>query len=198
MDIFTAIKTRRSIVAVKPDPVPTEMIEKILEAGTWAPCHYRTEPWRFFVLTGEARNRLGETIAAYAKKTIDDLESEEGKQKLAREEQKPLRAPVIIAVAAEPVVENKRVLVNEEFAAVHAAVQNMLLAAHAQGLGAIWRTGKVCYSTEVKELFGLTGQSEMVGFIYVGYPDMEKEGRRKKGLSEVTKWLDKSEDYPLK
>lgn len=89
-------------------------------------------------------------------------------------------------------------LVNEEFAAVHAAVQNMLLAAHAQGLGAIWRTGKVCYSTEVKELFGLTGQSEMVGFIYVGYPDMEKEGRRKKGLSEVTKWLDKSEDYPLK
>ena len=62
MDVMTAIKTRRSIGKVKSEPVPKEMIEMILEAGTWAPCHHQTEPWRFFVLTGDARNGLGETF----------------------------------------------------------------------------------------------------------------------------------------
>ena len=64
MDVMTAIKTRRSIGKVKSDPVPKEMIETILEAGTWAPCHHQTEPWRFFVLTGDARNGLGNTFRA--------------------------------------------------------------------------------------------------------------------------------------
>lgn len=195
MDVFSAIKTRRSIGVVKPDPVSTEVIKKILEAGTWAPSHYRTEPWRFFVLTGEARNQLGSAFVAFAKKTMKNPNSEEGKQRLVREAQKPLRAPVVIAVAVEPMLTNKRVLKNEEFAAVHAAVQNMLLATHALGFGAIWRTGEVCYSSEVKQLFGLSKQSEMVGFIYIGYPDMEKEGVRKQDFSRVTKWFDKADDF---
>ena len=52
MDVLTGIKTRRSIGKVKSDPVPKEMIETILEAGTWAPCHHQTEPWRFLCVNG--------------------------------------------------------------------------------------------------------------------------------------------------
>lgn len=195
MDIFTAIQTRRSIGLVKPDPVPKEMIEKILEAGTWAPSHYRTEPWRFFVLTGEARNELGKAMRAYSEKSLEDPESEEAQPKLEKQEKKPLRAPVIIAVAVEPAI-NEKVLVQEEYAAVSAAVQNMLLSAHALGLGAIWRTGKVCYSDEVKQLFGLSDQANMAGFIYLGYPDMKKEPiAKRKDIAEVTKWFDTSADF---
>lgn len=194
MDVFSAIKTRRSIGVVKSDSVPRELIEKILEAGTWAPSHYRTEPWRFFVLTGDARNQLGKAFSAFVKKSIEDPNSDEGKQRLAREEQKPFRAPAIIAVAVDPTM-NEPVLIKEEYAAVHAAIQNMLLTAHAHGLGAIWRTGKVCYSTEVKQLFGLTELAEMVGFIYVGYPNMKELAGKRKSISQVTKWFHHVEDF---
>lgn len=49
MDLFEAIRSRRSIGKVKPDPVERHLIERIIEAGTWAPNHKNTEPWRFFV-----------------------------------------------------------------------------------------------------------------------------------------------------
>src|SRR4051794_16718033 len=102
MDVITAIKTRRSIGKVKPDSVSKEMIETILEAGTWAPCHHQTEPWRFFVLTGDARKSLGNIFAQIAKASMSEPVSEEDQKKLEREQNKPLRAPVIITVAVEP------------------------------------------------------------------------------------------------
>ena len=45
MDVFTAIRERRSIGKVKSDPIPEEVIQKVIEAGIWAPTHFRTEPW---------------------------------------------------------------------------------------------------------------------------------------------------------
>jgi nitroreductase len=194
LDVFAAISTRRSIGVVKSDPVPSELINKILEAGSWAPSHHRTEPWRFFVLTGEARTRLGETISSYAAKSLENPESEESQNRLERERNKPLRAPVIIAVAVQPTL-NEKVLVKEEYAAVHAAVQNMLLATHALGLGAIWRSGDVCYSQEIKQLFGLSNEAEMVGFIYIGYPNMKELLGKRRPVSEKTKWLETEEDF---
>ncbi|USK60975.1 nitroreductase family protein [Peribacillus asahii] len=190
MDVITAIKTRRSIGVVKPDPVPKESVEAILEAGTWAPCHHRTEPWRFFVLTGDGRNRLGNLFAQMTQAKMEGPLSEEDQKRLEREKNKPLRAPVIITVAVEP-SEQSKVLLQEEFAAVHAAVQNMLLTAHSLGLGAVWRTGDICYAPEVKEFFGLTGKSEVVGFLYIGYSDIQKELKgKRKHFSEVTQWMD--------
>ncbi|KKI92473.1 nitroreductase [Bacillus sp. SA1-12] len=194
MDVMTAIMTRRSIGIVKPDPVPTELIHQILEAGTYAPAHHRTEPWRFFVLTGEGRKKLGKTLASIVEKSLDDLNSEESQKRLLKEEQKPLRAPVVIAVAVEPTI-NHKVLVKEEYAAVNASIQNILLAAHALGLGAIWRTGNVCYSQEVKKQFGLSDHGEMLGFIYIGYPDMKELKGKRKHFSEVTKWIEDDKDF---
>ncbi|UGB29987.1 nitroreductase family protein [Metabacillus sp. B2-18] len=195
MDVLSAIATRRSIGKVKEDPVPSELIHQILEAGTWAPSHFRTEPWRFFVLTGDARKALGKTLASLVEKTLEDPNSEESQKRLEREENKPLRAPVIIAVAVEPTTANKRVMMKEEVAAVCAAVQNMLLTAHALGLGAIWRTGESCYSNEVKELFTLSSESEMVGLLYIGYPDMKEMTGKRQAVSAVTTWLENEEDF---
>jgi nitroreductase len=194
MDVLTAISTRRSIGVVKPDPVPTELINKILEAGSWAPSHHRTEPWRFFVLSGDARKRLGKTLASIAEKTLEDPQSDESKKRLKKEELKPLRAPVIIAVAVEPTI-NEKVLVKEEYAAVNAAIQNMLLAAHSLGLGTVWRTGNVCYSPDINQLFGLSDEAEMLGFIYIGYSNMKEIQGKRKHFSEVTKWFDLDEDF---
>ncbi len=189
MDVLDAIKTRRSVGKVKQTPIDKELIYKILEAGTWAPNHFHTEPWKFFVMIGEGRRKLGMTLVEIAKEEMEDPTTEENLEKLKKQEEKPFRAPVVIAVAAIP-SDNPRVLKNEEIAAVHAGIQNMLLVAHSLGLGAIWRTGKPCYHPKVKELFQLSMEDEVLGFIYIGYPDLENLKGRRKPIDEKTVWID--------
>ncbi|MFL0267448.1 nitroreductase family protein [Candidatus Clostridium radicumherbarum] len=190
MDVLEAIKTRRSIGKVKDKEVAKELIEKIIEAGTYAPNRYLTEPWRFFVIRGEGRNSLSRVMVDIVMESGIDIVSEEGKKKLEKESNKPFRAPVIIAVAAE-VTENGKALRLEEIGAVDAAIQNMLLAAHGLGLAGYWKTGKACYAPKMKEFFGLKEKDEVLAFIYLGYADMEKKPPHKKSPSELTKWIDK-------
>lgn len=195
MDAMEAIFTRRSIGIVTEQSPPEDLIEKIVEAGTWAPNHFRTEPWRYFVLTGDGRKPLGEALAKIAARDMDDPDSADNKEKLEKAKRKPFRAPVIIVAAVEP-CDMPKVILKEEYAAVNAGIQNMLLAAHALGLGAIWRTGKPCYDDEVRELFGISENGEVLGFIYIGYPQREAPvGKRKKVLAEVAKWMRDETDY---
>lgn len=189
MDIFEAIHGRRSVGKVKADPVEKEKIEKMLDAATWAPNHFHTEPWKFFVLTGEGRRPLGRALADIAKEGMDDPTTEENKEKLQKAEQKPFRAPVIITVAVTPATNHPKVIEIEETAAVCAGIQNMLLAAHAEGLGAIWRSGKPAYHPKMKELFGLRDVDEILGFIYVGYPDVPQREGKRTSFSEKTTWI---------
>ncbi|WP_062048863.1 nitroreductase [Bacillus sp. JCM 19034] len=188
MDLKKAIETRRSIGVVKQDPVPRHLIEEALEAATYAPNHHRTEPWRFFVLEGDARKRLGDVLAEIAQSEMPEPLSAADQIKLTRQKENPLRAPVIIAVAVEP-SDDKKVIVQEEYAAVDAAVQNMLLTLHAAGLGAVWRTGPVCYHDKVKSFFGLSTKGDMIGFIYIGYPNMEPKDKPKCDFKKYTQWL---------
>lgn len=188
MDVIEAIKTRRSIGKVKEEDIPKEIIEKIIEAGTWAPNRYLTEPWRFFVIKGEGRNSLSKVMMDIVLESGIDVNSEEGKKKLEKEKNKPFRAPVIIAVAAE-VTENEKVIRLEELGATYAAVQNMLLAAHSLGIAAYWKTGKPCYHHKMKEFFGLKEKDELLALIYLGYADMEKKSAHRKPASELTKWI---------
>ncbi len=190
MNIWEAIRGRRSIGKVKDELVPREQIEKILEAATWAPSHFQTEPWRFFVLTGEGRRPLGGVLAEIAAEKMDDPSTEVNQARLEREKAKPFRAPVVIAVAASPQVDNPKVIGSEELAATAAAIQNMLLAAHALGLGAIWRTGAVAYHPKIKELFGLEEKDHMLGFVYLGYPDMDPPHKERTSYQEKTVWIE--------
>ncbi|MDP4088698.1 MAG: nitroreductase [Bacillota bacterium] len=190
MEVLEAIKTRRSIGKVKDEMVPKGLIKKVIEAGIWAPNRYLTEPWRFFVISGEGRNSLARAMEDIVIQSGVDVESEEGKKKLEKERSKPFRAPVIITVAAE-VTENGKALRIEELGAVYAAVENMLLAAHGLGLAAYWKTGNACYAPQMKEFFGLKEKDEVLAFIYLGYADMEKNPPHKRPAAELTKWIDK-------
>jgi len=195
MDVFEAIKTRRSNGLVRKEPVPKELIEKILEAGTWAPSHFRTEPWKFFVLEGDSRMALGEVLVKIAEKTMDDPTSETNIKKREKILEKPFRAPVIITVAVEPNVQSEKVIIQEEYGAVYAAIQNMLLAAHALGLAGFWRTGKPTYDPLMKKLFGLSVKGEVLGFLYFGYPKKEMPPGNRKSINEVTTWLTVKDDF---
>ena len=64
MELFEAIHARQTISKVKQDDVPRELIEKILSAAVQAPNHYKVRPWRFVVLTGDGRKKLGDVMSA--------------------------------------------------------------------------------------------------------------------------------------
>ncbi|WP_248926715.1 nitroreductase family protein [Paenibacillus hamazuiensis] len=190
--VLEAIRHRRSIGKVKTDPVDRAAIDAMLDAAVWAPNHYHTEPWRFYVMTGEGRRVLGKAYADIAAEEAQTLSEEELAELRARQEAKAFRAPVVIAVAVSP-SSGPKVLRTEEFAAVHAAVQNMLLAAYALGLGAMWRTGDAAYHPLMREAFGLTGDEQLVGFIFVGYPDMTPHHAKRTPAAAKTVWLDGSD-----
>jgi len=168
--IMGALRARRSSGRVKPDPLPRALIERVIEAATWAPNHHRTEPWRFVVVAGEARKRLAEVMVASLAGRLDEREDERAAALLEKERNKPLRAPALVAVAALP-TDDARAVEVEEVAAVAAAVQNMLLAAEALGLGAIWRTGDPAYDPNVKRFLGLPADAHLLAFVYLGYPE---------------------------
>ncbi|GLB60133.1 nitroreductase family protein [Cytobacillus sp. NCCP-133] len=183
MDVLEAIKSRRSFGLVKDESVPNSVIEQILEAGSWAPSHYRTEPWRFFVLMGDGRKKLGEVLCKIAKKN-----GETDPQKLQKVMEKPFRAPVVIAVGVEP-SDNPKAIELEEYGAGFACIQNMLLTAHSLGLAGFWRTGKPTYAPLMKEFFGLSEKGEVLGFLYFGYPKKALPEGKRKPFQPVTKWI---------
>jgi nitroreductase len=185
MEIFEAINKRHSVGKVKADAVPRELIEKLLDAGNQAPNHYKVRPWRFIVLTGNARNQLGDVMAASFADRNPGL-SPEG---LDKTRALPLRAPVLIAVGVDKPVEAK-VLEVENLSAASAACQNILLAAHALGLGAMWRTGDWARDAKVKEFLGLAADQLIAGFIYVGYPESEGELKERQPVEDRTVWVE--------
>lgn len=189
MELFEAIRTRRSIGKVKQDPIAKETIEQLLEAAVWAPNHRLTEPWRFFVLSGEGRGKLGEAYARIALDGAADPGSPESAAAADGARKKAFRSPVIIAVAVEP-SDKKGVIEIEEYGAVFAAVQNLLLAAHGLGLGAVWRTGDPCYHPLMNEAFGLRPQDRMLGLVYVGVPDMAVPHSHRESAASKTVWID--------
>jgi nitroreductase len=188
-EMIDAIRSRRSIGKCT-DVVPDRaLIEQLLEAATWAPNHKQTEPWRFVVLTGSAREDLGDAMGRAAAKGIEDSDAAQAAYDKALK--KPLRAPYVIAVYAVP---DPIVPVVEEVAATAAAVQNMLLAAHALGLAAMWRTGALVFSDEVRAFLDMPENAEMLGTVYVGYANMAPPVRQRRSIDEVVTWKGDGQD----
>jgi nitroreductase len=188
LDVERAIESRRSIGRVKPDPVPRELIERILESAVHAPNHRITEPWRFHVFVGKGRGELARVRAEIARLQAEaEGEDEEmAAGRISRERKKAFRAPVVIAVICEAGHDEVETL--ENYAACAAAVQNMLLTAHALGLGVMWRTGSVAYHERMRRFFGLKVGDSVVAHLYVGYPDMGERPRRRQPAKEKTLW----------
>jgi nitroreductase len=185
MDLFEAIHHRHSQGEVKPDPVPRPLIERLLEAAVVAPNHYKVRPWRFVVLTGAARERLGAVMAASQQERHPEFSEEVFRKTRGL----PLRAPVLIAVGVDKPSEVK-VLEIENICAAAAAVQNLLLAAQALGLGAKWRTGEWARDDRVKDFLGFAIDQHIIGFVYLGYPAFEAEPAPRPSFHDRTVWME--------
>ncbi len=186
MDVLEAIHSRHSQNIVKPDRVPRAVIETLLDAAVQAPNHYRVRPWRFVVLAGGARSKLGDVMAASQRERHPEFSQEVFDKTRAL----PLRAPVVIVVGVDKPKE-ARVLEIENICAAAAATENLLLAAHALGLGAKWRTGEWARDAKVKEFLGFEPDHYIIGFIYIGaYPDLIPEPMPRPSFEDRTVWME--------
>jgi nitroreductase len=185
MDVLDAIHNRHMQGKVKTDGVPRALIEKLLSAAAQAPNHYKVRPWRFVVLTGRAREKLGDVFAASQLDRKPDLPPEAS----AKTRALPLRAPVLIAVGVDKPSEEK-VLEIENIAAVAAACQNILLAAHAEGLAVQWRTGEWARDPKVKDFLGFAPDQHVIAFLYIGYPEFTAEHPPRPSFEDRTVWME--------
>ena len=163
MQAIDALLGRRSAKTLT-DPAPdAAALELLLECASRAPDHGRLRPWRFIVIRGAARERLGALMADQLRRKLPAATAET----LQRERHKALRAPLIIVVAAACNATVKVPAV-EQIIAAGAAAQNLMLAATALGFGVMWKTGDAAYDDTVKVALGLETADAIVGFLYLG------------------------------
>jgi nitroreductase len=207
MELFEALRSRKSIRRFKQDPVPDEDINKILDAGRFAPSANNTQPWSFIVIKDKA---LLKKMADAAREMIDRMvpfaENEKQAQRLAAYKTTFYtffeNAPMLIAVVMEPYAAGTdRLLARMGYApeqikrlrplpglqSVSAAIQNMLLAAHALGYGSCWMTGPLVAQEAFEKLLGYGNERFIAALLPVGVPDENPLARNRKPLDEITK-----------
>jgi nitroreductase len=165
MDALEALTTRRSSPRLSA-PAPThKQIDIIVQAALRAADHALLHPSRFLLLQDQALTRLGELFL--------DAEIADGVELTPAQREKilnkPLRAPTII-VAIAALQEHPKVPTIEQEYSSAAAVQCMSLAAYAQGLGSMWRTGSKAYHEVVRSGLGVQLNEKIIGFLYLGTP----------------------------
>jgi nitroreductase len=170
-------------------PVPAAELEAVLESARWAPSHGLTEPWRFRIFRGPARQKLADAMATLYQTALP-LDQQKP-DKLEKMRVMPLKAPVVMLVWMAR-QEIRKIAELEEIEAVACAVQNMQLAATARGLGTFWSTPPFLYTPEMNAWMGIGADDRCLGIFYLGYPANPAEwpqGRRKP-ISEKIEWVD--------
>jgi nitroreductase/membrane protease YdiL (CAAX protease family) len=188
MDAITAINHRTSVRRFRPDQVPREVVARLLDCAVRAPNHKLTEPWRFAVLSGRARDRFAEIRAKHRLKRYSDPSTPEalaGADKVRRESRE---TPVfIVAMAA---VSPDEITREEDYAATMMAIANLMIAAESLSLGTYLKTGGVMRDPELMELAGVPEKFRVVGVISLGYPAEQDPPRRRKPAAELTRWIE--------
>ena len=182
------ITTRRTI---KPKmmanrDIPLDILQQMLENANWAPTHGMTEPWRFSVFMGAAREKLAsflaETYKAITPVEIFKPNKYEGMRENA------MLAPAVIAIGMKR-QPSKKISELDEIQAVACAVQNMHLTATAHGLGGFWSTNIAAVSSEMAAYIGLDKEDRALGLFYVGYPKVDWPTGSRQPMEEKVRWV---------
>jgi F420 biosynthesis protein FbiB-like protein len=186
--LLNLIKTRRSIRRYTTEPISSETILHLLEAATWAPSAHNRQPWRFAVLTHSAdKERLALAMGARlrADRSADGDDPAEIERDVARSYARLTGAAVLVIVCLSMVdmdsYPDPQRNQNERLMAVQStamAAQNLLLLAHAEGLGACWVCAPLFVPKLVQETLYLPEDWEPQGLVTLGYPAETREKNR--------------------
>lgn len=192
MDFFEVIEARKSIRKFKPDPIPQEVLDKILLSATLAPSGKNKQPWHFYVVRGEKRAEM----VSEMQKGMDRLESQGINTGSARYSIRVLaQAPVTIFVfnptGKHPLKERDTLEIYSdvvEIQSVGAAIEHMLLAATELGLGSLWICDVFFGYEELCAWLGARGQ--MIAAVSLGYTDQSPRLRPRKSVQDATTYID--------
>ena len=185
-DTADFLLSRRSIVVRNmAEPGPTdEDLEKILRAGMRVPDHGRLTPWRFIVIRGDARDKMGKILGSAFRQANPDCIDEQ----VEIEEERFARAPIVIAVISRTVPEHK-IPEWEQVLSSGAACQNMLISALGMGYAAQWITEWCAYDDNVKSALGLEANDKIAGFMYFGSRTEDPTDRQRPDYEDiVSEW----------
>jgi nitroreductase len=168
MDVETAIRTRRTHKAFKPEPVERVVLDELFELARWAPNHNLTNPWRFRVVGPRALERLKEAAGPEAASKLD-------------------RAPTLVVCSC--VTAGDEVQREEDLLATACAAYIVLLAAHGRGLAGYWRTPGVLRTPQGREAVGLGDDERFVSLIHLGRPVQDKAAPERASVAEIASYL---------
>jgi F420 biosynthesis protein FbiB-like protein len=188
---------RRSIRRYRPDPIPREMLDRVLTAAIWAPSAHNRQPWRFVVITRpEVKEALAEAMARPWREDMlrDGIPPEEMAARIQRSHDRLTQPPALILgcltmadMDAYPDPERQQPERTMAIQSLTLALGNLMLAAHHEGLGSCWMCGPLFAPEEVSEALNLPADWEPQALISLGWPDEERKSERKP-LEEVVVW----------
>jgi len=198
-DLHNFLKTRRSVRRFKPDPVPDSLIEHILVTATYAPSAHHRQPWRFVVVTDLAfKTRLADAMAEDFERDLlqDDIEPEKIQAQIKRSKERITSAPVVILLCLDRIEmdaypDTRRQQAEQTMAmqSIAAAGLQLLLAAHAEGLGGVWVCSPLFTQETIKSALDLPETWEPQGMFFVGYAAQNPAPRERKNLESISLFL---------
>ncbi|SDG94163.1 Nitroreductase [Alteribacillus persepolensis] len=188
MELSEGLLSRRTIHKFTNEPVDKSVIEKAVHCAVHAPNHKMTEPWRFYAMTGETKEKLAKRRSELKVEKFLDKNSERAKQAKEDAYQFMIDLPWVIAVtthrySVDPVREK------EDYAAVACAIQNFMLAAWEEGVGTKWATGQLVNDSIAREIVQPKEEEDIIGFLFLGYPK-EVPKRIERHETESVSWLE--------
>ncbi|MEA2464844.1 MAG: hypothetical protein QOJ98_2591 [Acidobacteriota bacterium] len=204
-ELYALLSTRRSVRRFKPELPPRGTIESLIASAVTAPSASNKQPWRFLVVQ---RRELIDAMAAAVRRAVEriahaiDPAFEEAFRAYGDYFTRFESAPVTIVPLFRALTVLSNMLPHEDMSAIRAmerdsgligtslAMQNLLLAAHAAGLGASGMTGPLIAVAELRELLHVQPSWEIAALVPIGYPDETPQPTARKAAERVTQWID--------
>lgn len=184
-DMLKLMAARRSVPpAGLKEPGPSrQQMEQLLQLASRVPDHGKLAPWRFIVIAGEGRQRIGEVIAAAAR--ADNPDASVGQ--VEAERSRMTTAPVIVAVVSTARPHVKIPLWEQELAA-GAVCMALTQAACAMGFATSWLTGWLAFDRRVLGALGIGPEERLAGYIHIGSATATPPDRERPDLAKIVSW----------
>lgn len=171
------IGSRRSIRAFSPKAIPPSLVDSVIDAGRRAPSPHNTQPWVFVVVSGEERRKLAGAMRSAHLRYLRSQADGSALKKANRAHYRAACAPLLVLLCldvsklrAQATRARRRGEWLMGAQGVAAAAENMLLAAHANGLGSCWRGAPIFCASAVRRALELPADLEPQVLLELGYP----------------------------
>ena len=199
MDLHQFLRSRRSIRRFYPTPVPQAVVKKIINTATFAPSAHNRQPWRFVVITrAAAKLHLAEAMGDDYRRDLeaDHLPDDEIHTRLEKSRARIISSPLIILLCMDrtemDLYPDARRAEAEKIMAIQStanAGMQMLLAAHAEGLGGVWTCAPLFAPEVIRIALNLKKTWEPQAMFLVGYPADKPKSRVRKPFQEISRFI---------